>query len=148
MRFKTLLILFLVSLGFVFSPANVFAEDDCPEEDKVCTGEGEDELCFCFDEDDKIETPDGEAERTFSIPPIKMGFVFDFHNTDLLPHFGIQIFSIGDISADFAVARSRVFISLNWELVPIIKLGPSVWAGYNVRETEPAYGVGVSILNF
>ena len=134
----------LVFLG-VGSP--VFADDDCKcEDDPRC--------CFDFDDDDdSIKTDSGKAERTFSLPPLKGGFVVDFYNRDILPHIsvGLKEFGIpkiGDFSFDFGVGTSRVFAALTWEIIPIVKIGPCLWAGYNIRENEPAFGLGLSMLDF
>jgi hypothetical protein len=122
------------------SPASASCEDD-PRD------------CFRFDDDGSIITESGKAERTFSFPPLKAGFVVDFYNRDILPHISIEIktFEIphaGDFAFDAGVATSRVFASLTWEFLPIVKIGPCIWAGYNVKENDPAFGVGVSMLDF
>lgn len=110
--------------------------------------------CFDgFEEDDTIITKDKAVKRTFSFPPIKAGFVIDVHNKDILPHVGVEVLEIdapwgGDYSLDVGVAASRVFTSITWEFIPIVKAGPSIWVGYNIRQGGPAYGVGVTVLDF
>ena len=110
----------------------------------------------CFDgfrDDDSIITRDKKAEKTFAMPPLKVGFVVDFYNEDILPHLSVELvdFKIpyaGDFTLDTGVATSRIFASLTWEVIPIIKAGPSVWIGYNVKDNDPAFGLGVTILDF
>ena len=110
--------------------------------------------CFDgFDPDGGVVTKDGEAERTFSFPPVKAGFIVDVHNRDILPHISAEVhewdvFWKGNFTLDAGVAASRVFASLTWEFLPIIKAGPSIWAGYNVKENDSAYGIGFTILDF
>lgn len=120
----------------------------------------EDDPRACFEDpadpdapDGPIVTRDGEAERTFSFPPIKAGFIIDVYNKDILPHISAEVLAIeapwnGDFSIDIGVAASRVFTSLTWEFIPIIKAGPSIWVGYNVKEASQAYGVGFTVLDF
>lgn len=136
------LVLCFVWLG---STVVVYADNKCKDDPRECF-DG-------FEDDDTIKTKSGKAERTFAFPPIKAGFVIDFYNRDILPHISLELqeFTVpfaGDFSLDVGVAASRVFITLSWEFIPLIKAGPTVWGGYNVREEEAAFGVGVSILNF
>lgn len=141
--FRRFLICCLVLSGFLYSN-EAFAEDECPKNPRAC---------FEFDKDDKVITESGEPERTFSFPPVKTGFVVDFRNLDVLPYLGVQMFDfslpkVGDFSVDAGVAPSRLFVSLNWELIPIVKAGPMIWGGVNIKEKESAFGVGLTILNF
>lgn len=109
--------------------------------------------CIDIDPNGKVTPKDPSVLRTFSFPPIKAGFVVDMRHWDVLPHIGVEVLEIdapwsGDFSVDINVATSRVFTSLTWEFLPIIKAGPLVWAGYNVKEKDAAYGIGFSILDF
>ena len=138
-KLAVLLMCCFVWLG-ASSPALAACEDD-PRD------------CFEFEDDDSITTESGKAERTLSFPPLKAGFVIDVYNRDILPHISIELKAfevprVGDFAFDVGVATSRVFASLTWEFLPIVKIGPSIWAGYNVRENDPAFGVGVSMLDF
>jgi hypothetical protein len=116
----------------------------------------EDDPRACFDgfkPDGTIITRDKKAERTFFFPPVKAGFIIDVYNRDILPHISVEVlefdtFWSGDIAIDVGVGTSRVFTSLTWEFIPIIKAGPSIWAGYNVREKSQAYGIGFTVLDF
>lgn len=128
-------------------PSNVYAEEDtkCEDDPRACF-DG-------FEDDDTVVPKDPKVVRTFSFPPIKVGFIVDMNYWDVLPHIGVELLEInapwnGDFSVDINVATSRVFTSLTWEFLPIIKAGPSVWVGYNVKEKDKAYGIGFSILNF
>jgi hypothetical protein len=132
------------------STANVFANE--PPTENSC----QDDPRACFDgftEDGKIKPKSDKVERTFSFPPIKAGFIFDAYNRDLLPHLSVEALDfdvpyVGDITWDFGVATSRLFTSFTWEFIPIVKVGPSIWAGYNVKHNSVAFGVGVSLLSF
>ena len=109
--------------------------------------------CFDFNDDGSVNTESGKAERTFSFPPMKAGFVVDFYNKDILPHSSLEVKAfevpyVGDFALDVGVTTSRVFSSLTWEFLPIVKIGPCIWAGYNIKENDPAFGVGVSMLDF
>jgi len=140
------LVVVLALFATLFSANSVaFAGEDCEDDPRACF-DG-------FEDDDSVITKSKKAERTFSIPPIKAGFIIDLKNRDILPHLSVEILEfelpyLGDFALDTGVATSRVFLSVTWEFIPIVKAGPSVWAGYNVRENEPAFGVGLSILDF
>lgn len=134
----------LLILCFVWLGASAPAIAACPDNPRDC---------FDFKDDDSITTESGKPERTFSFPPLKAGFVVDFRNRDILPHISIEVKAfevpyIGDFALDAGVATSRVFTSLTWEFLPIVKIGPSIWVGYNVKENDFAFGVGVSMLDF
>lgn len=120
-------------------------DPECTEDPRACF-EG-------FDDDDTIIPKDDKVKRTFSLPPMKAGFVFDFYHRDLLPHLSMEVveFSVpklGDFSLDVGVATSRVLTTLTYEWIPLVKAGPCIWAGYNVREESPAFGIGVAFLDF
>lgn len=147
---RNLLLFLTLCFTFLASSTLAFADDDCKCEDdpRCCFGE--------FEDDDSITTESKKAERTFSLPPLKAGFVIDVYNRDLLPHItiGLKEFTIsqfgnwGDFSIDVGVATSRVFTSLTWEIIPIVKIGPMLWGGYNVKENDAAFGIGFSMLDF
>lgn len=118
-----------------------------------CTPEDTRPRClFDFDEDGKVKTKDGIAERTFSFPPLKVGFIFDVNHIAVLPYGAIEMFDwdmFGEMfNSNFGVSWNRVFVDLSWEIVPIMKIGPTIWGGYNVGEKDWAAGVGVNILKF
>lgn len=123
------LLVFLLS----FIPTVALADDD--------TG-------IIVDENGQVHTDDGKAERTFSFPPVKTGFLLDVYNVDIQLHLALELYSFGDYTIDIGAASSRGFVALTWEFIPVIKIGASLWAGYNVVENEPAFGVGASILEF
>ena len=125
---------------------NAYAEDRCKEDPRYC---------FSFGDNDEVKTKSGKAERTFELPPIKAGFIVDLRSPDVMPHIAVELFefNIGgskwtDFSVDAGVANHRVLASLNWEIVPIAKMGPSVWVGYNFDDQEPTFGIGFSVLDF
>ena len=137
-----------LTLCFVFFLAGsgaVYAEKpQCKDDPRACI-DG-------FDENGNVIIG-GKAKKTYSFPPIKAGFLVDFYNVDLLPHIGLEykqltVPYVGDLAFDVGVATSRAYTSVTWEAIPLIKAGPSVWAGYNVRENSVAFGVGFSILDF
>jgi len=129
----------------VGNSAPAYAEDECKDDPRACF-DG-------FEDDDTIKPKDPQVKRTFDFPAIKAGFIIDFKETDVLPHLSVEVFTfsvpkVGDFAVDAGVANSRVFTSLTWELVPIVKVGPCIWVGYNVKAEKLAFGIGVSILDF
>ena len=138
----------IACLTFLSSITAAYADDS----DKDC--EKDPRACFEGFEDDGSVIPKNEkVERTFSVPPVKAGFLIDFYHPDILPHLAIEILDFkipkaGDFVVDTGVTVSRVFVALTWEFIPIVKAGPTIWAGYHVKEQDPAFGIGVSILDF
>jgi len=142
---RKLVVLLTLCCVFFLAGSSALAEDKCKDDPRACFNG--------FDDKGEIIPDGGKAKRTYSFPPIKAGFLIDVYNRDLLPHIGIELkqFSlpyVGDLAWDAGVATSRAYTSITWEFIPIIKAGPSIWVGYNVRENSPALGVGFSILDF
>lgn len=143
---KKLLMCLVLSTSFILGTSSLsYAGDPCKDDPRECF-DG-------FGDDDTIEPKDPKVKRTFDFPAVKAGFIIDFKDTDVLPHLSVEAFDfsvpkIGDFAVDVGVANSRVFAALTWEVIPVVKVGPSIWAGYNVKEQDPAFGIGISILDF
>ena len=143
---KKLLMFLVLSTAFILPTANnAYADDKCKEDPRECFNG--------FGDDDHVIPDDPDVKKTFDFPAIKAGFIVDFKDPDILPHIGLEVvdFSlpkVGDFALDVGVAPSTVFTSLTWELIPIVKVGPSIWAGYNVKDNAPAFGLGITILDF
>lgn len=107
---------------------------------------------FTIDENGKVETKDKKAERTFSIPPIKTGFIFNVKDPSFTPAISVEAFEFDIAEEYFAFdiggAENTFFVSLGWELVPLLRIGPSVWYGYNIKEKSSGFGVGFTFLKF
>ncbi len=107
---------------------------------------------FEFGKDGKVIPKSDKPARTFNFPPLKTGFIIDFKNLDIMPFLGLELkeWDIGKhtFNLDLGVAQSRVFMSVGWEFIPIINIGPTIWAGYNLVENDYAVGVGVMMLDF
>ena len=137
---KKLIILLVGSFLLIASPAY----GDCASNPRDCFPG--------FEEDGTVIPEDKRVERLFDLPSIKTGFVFDFYNIDIQPHISVELLNFNvageDFALDFGIASSRVFGSFSWEFLPIIKAGPFVWGGYNVRERSFAGGLGFTVLDF
>jgi len=139
----------LVMCSLLLSSNLAYGDTD---NDKTCADDPR--LCFDgFKDDGTVVTRDGQAEKTFSFPYVKAGFIVDVTEKDVLPHIAVEVASanlpyIGDLSIDVGVATSRTMVSLTWEFIPLVKAGPLIWAGYNVKLGTAAYGVGFSVLDF
>jgi hypothetical protein len=120
--------------------------DDCKEYDL------RPQCLFTIDDDGKVHTEDGEAERTFSFPALKTGFILDMRAPNLLPFISMELLEWGmfgeSFSSDIGGTAGLAFISLNWEVLPIIKLGPTIWGGWNVPEKQYTFGAGFTIIKF
>jgi hypothetical protein len=141
--------LILVLLVSLLSVQISYAEerpDDCIENDL------RPQCLFTIDDDGKVHTDDGKAERTFSFPALKTGFILDMRAPNLLPFISMELAATEILGESFAIdiggTAGLAFVSLNYELVPIMKLGPTVWGGWNVPEKEYTFGVGFTIIKF
>lgn len=119
----------------------------------MCEGDDPPPRClFDFDDDGKVRTEDGQAERLFSLPIIKTGIVGDFKNPTITPYLAVELFYFSlfseTFSFDVGVATDRILLDFNWEIISFLQMGPLVWGGYNVIENDYAFGVGFSALKF
>jgi hypothetical protein len=124
-----------------------------PPEEKPCVPGDERPRClFDFDQDGKVKTESGVAERTFDFPPLKIGFIFDVNHKAVFPHAAIQLVEwemFGEIFAtNFGASWNRVFVDLSWSAIPLMYIGPTIFAGYNIGEKDWSAGIGVNILRF
>lgn len=107
---------------------------------------------FDFDEEGQVKTESGEPERTFSLPPMKAGFIFDARAIDLTPSLSVELIDwemfSEDFALDFGVAHSRIFVSFDWLFIPIFKAGPMVWAGMDIPGRTWAAGLGITFIKF
>jgi hypothetical protein len=129
----------------------LFAGNALANESPDCTlpeNKFEPRCIFEFDENDQVHTESGKAERTFAFPPVKTGFVYDVYSQDIEIHLSLEVLYFKSFALDLGVASQRAFVSLTYEFIPVIKIGAGIWAGYNVTEEQPAFGVGVAILDF
>jgi len=83
---------------------------------------------------------------------LKSGFLIDFDpkNRDGFFYVGLEMvdWKMGkeEFSLDFGIANSRLMLGLGWGAFYKGKVGPFVWAGYNIADNSPAYGVGLTVL--
>jgi len=129
------------------------ADEDAPDDGTPCVKDDPRPRClFDFDEDGEVHTETGEAERTFAFPKVKVGFVADLRFFDVVPYTTLEVVDwtmFGELfSIDAGLASSRVIISLNYAIIPILSIGPTIFGGYNVKEKDWCAGAGVAILKF
>ncbi len=107
---------------------------------------------FRFDAQGQVKTQTGQAERTFAFPDLKVGFIVDIANPDIVPHTTLELVDgalVGQrISLDAGVALHRLVIGLSWKFLQPIELGPFLWLGYHVPDQRFAWGVGFSLVHF
>ncbi len=110
------------------------------------------ECLFHFDPNGQVHTQDGIAERTFSFPPLKIGFIFDLHSVGLFPYGAIQVVDWWMFNQEFSVnaglSWERAIVDYHWSIVPLLDFGPSIWAGWDFQNESFSAGLGVTILKF
>ncbi len=141
-------VIFFLLCFLISQPASADTDvgTPCQEDDK------RPRCLFEFEDDGQVKTKDGKAERTFNFPAMKIGFLVDFKHLDIVPFGSLEAFSWTlfeeDFSLDLGLAQSRIITSLSWSMIPIIEIGPMIFAGYNVREKDWAAGLGFQMLKF
>lgn len=108
---------------------------------------------FEFDENGQVHTKDKQAERTFSFPAVKAGMLVDVHDLDVLPYISLRAFrwtwGNQDFALDAGATLHRLFVDVHYEFIPIIAIGPTIWAGWNFEGKNTwAAGVGFGLLKF
>ncbi len=87
-----------------------------------------------------------------NLPTLKTGFLVDLdpEGRDGFFYVGLEVanwrVSEKEFSLDFGIASSRVMVGLSWGAFYNGKVGPFLWAGYNIADNSPAYGVGFTVL--
>jgi hypothetical protein len=102
---------------------------------------------------EETQTKVKEESLRDKLPPIKSGFLIDLDPTgrDGFFYFGLELKSwtlanSQRISVDAGVASSRVLLGLGWGTFFEGNVGPFLWAGYNIAENAPAWGIGLNML--
>lgn len=143
---KNVIIVLLFVLSMVSTAVGEKRPDDCVENDL------RPQCLFTIDDNGKVHTDDGKAERTFSFPALKTGFVLDLRAPDFLPFVSIELAKwkmFGETFAtDLGGTAGLVFVSLNWQYIPILKVGPTIWGGWDVSEEQYTFGAGFTIIKF
>lgn len=144
----------ITMLAVLMAPAVAYAEPPPPDEVPCVEGDKRPRCLFEFDEDGEVHTESGVAERTFDFPPLKVGFIFDATSVNVYPYAAIQVkewtmFGGEIFSTNLGLSWNRALIDLHWAAIPIMYIGPSIWAGWDFSgDGSWAAGVGVSILKF
>lgn len=143
---RSVIITLLLMFYIVATASAEDRPDDCEENDL------RPQCLFTIDDDGQVHTDDGQAERTFSFPNLKTGFVLDVVAPNLQPFIAVEVVEWSlfgeNLAIDIGGSTGLAFASLDWELIPIMKLGPTIWGGWNVPEKKYAFGVGFTIIKF
>ena len=98
----------------------------------------------------KEETKSEEKEEV-NLPSIKTGFLIDLDPAarDGFFYFGLELyekkFEKTRMSLDIGVASGRIVSGLGLGIWYNGSVGPFVWAGYNISENAPAWGIGINV---
>lgn len=107
---------------------------------------------FRFDDKGQVKTPSGSAERTFAFPTLKIGFIYDVANPDIVPDTTLELLAWDwfdqNFSIDGGVALHRVVVGLSFKFLQPFDLGPFIWLGYHIPDQAFAWGLGFSLVKF
>ena len=101
-----------------------------------------------FNDSGEFTPEDSSVERTYSIPDIDAGFMYDNTSYRLRPNFGIElderkIFG-WEIKTDAILAENGIGVSPQWKVTSIIET--SVGLGVVYDTTEKSYGLMVTVM--
>ena len=115
---------------------------------------------FDIDKDGKVKTKSGKAEKTFSFPDIKVGFIFIAPQMDILPVLSLEIYEFKKVPFyfDFGISPHVAYLSVGYNVISIFEVGIFAWAGYHFLDRDEefwgqkfygmSFGLGITVLKF
>lgn len=91
-------------------------------------------------------------EEGSKYPPLKTGFLVDLdpEGRDGFFYLGLDVVDWKwfdqQFSVDTGIASGRIVTGLSWSPLFDGKVGPFIWAGYNIADNAAAYGIGFTVL--
>lgn len=115
---------------------------------------------FKFDKKGKVKTKSKNAEKTFSFPDIKVGFIFVAPQLDVLPMLSVELYEFEKVPFyfDFGLSTHLLYVSLGYNIIPIYEVGVFVWVGYHFIDRNKefwgvnfrglCFGLGATVIKF
>lgn len=101
-----------------------------------------------FNDSGVYSPEDSSVKRTYQIPDIDAGLMYDNVSHRIRPNFGIEIddreINDWEIKTDVILSEGGVGLSSQWKITSIIELSAGPGVIYDTREQE--YGVAVMVM--
>jgi len=78
------------------------------------------------------------------LPDLKAGFDFNFSQSRIAPSLTIELYERSRWVFDFGLTADVLYLSLGWNIVPIVEIAPHIFFGYNVHESAWTWGLGIT----
>lgn len=108
-----------------------------------------------FNEDGLWVPDDPKIERTYKLPDIGAGFVFDANSLSVSPSLQVELVEfdtpipfLETIKVDAGVAYQQTYLYVGPLLTDLFEISAGIYGGWNWEESEPAFGVGFTLLRF
>ena len=108
-----------------------------------------------FDEEGNWIPNNPDIARTYQIPDIGAGFVFDINSLDLSPSLQLELLEVdtsvpyvGTLKLDFGVAYQRSYLYVGKLWTSIFEISTGGFVGWNWEDNEISYGVAGTIIKF
>jgi len=115
---------------------------------------------FKFKKDGTVKTKSGKAEKTFSFPDIKVGFIFIAPQFDALPVLAVELYEFKKVPFyfDIGISPHVAYLAVGYNIIPIFEVGVFGWVGYHFLDKDKeffgrkfygiSFGIGVTIIKF
>lgn len=108
-----------------------------------------------FDEEGNWIPDNEEIPATYKIPDIGAGFIFDANTLDVSPSLQIEILEldtaipyVGTLKFDGGVAYQRAFLYVGKLFTNIFEISAGGFVGWNWKDNELSYGIGITVIRF
>lgn len=84
----------------------------------------------------------------FHLPDLKAGFDWNVYQSRISPSVSIEIYERSRWVFDFGLTADVLYLSLGWNIVPIVEIAPHFFYGYNVNTKSWTFGIGLTWLKW
>jgi len=78
------------------------------------------------------------------LPDLKAGFDYNIKQSRIAPSLTIELYEKKRFCLDFGLTVDVLYLSLGYNIVPIVEIAPHFFFGYNVHNQEWTFGIGIT----
>jgi len=78
------------------------------------------------------------------LPDLKAGFDWNIRQSRIAPSLTIELYEKRRFCLDFGLTVDTLYVSLGYNIVPIVEIAPHIFFGYNVHTQSWTFGIGIT----
>jgi len=78
------------------------------------------------------------------LPDLKAGFDYNIRQSRIAPSLTIELYERSRWVFDFGLTIDVLYLSLGYNIAPIVEIAPHFFVGYNVHEQDWTFGIGLT----